>query len=98
MAQWLFDSVGSPIAFIADEHYVYHMSGECIGKIVGGKVWNRQYVGDIVGDRLFYNLAKISNAVQVTLPVSRPGIPTSPPAKSKIRIPPGYRDVYLDEI
>lgn len=98
MTQWLFDSVGSPIAFIANDHYVFHMSGDCIGKIVGGKVWNRDYVGDIVGDRLFYNLLKVKDAIQVTLSVSRPGIPKSPPAKAKVRIPQGYRDVYLDEI
>jgi hypothetical protein len=98
MAKWLFDSVGSPIAFIANEHYVFHISGECIGKIIDGNVWNKQYVGEIRGDRLFYKEKAVNFVPVITLPVSRPGLPTPPMAKSKVLIPPGYRDVYLDEI
>lgn len=98
MAFWLFDSVGSPIAFIASEVYLFHISGKCIGKIIDGKVWNKHYVGEILGDRLYRHQKQVHQHYDMTLPTGRPGVPFPPAAKAKITIPSGYRDVYLDEI
>lgn len=98
MTTWLYDSVGSPIAFIANGNYVFHLSGKCIGKILNGKVWNRKYIGEIIGDRLYHDPAQVFQPLEMTLPASRPGLPSSPAAKAKVAIPRGYRDVYLDEI
>jgi hypothetical protein len=98
MTLWLFDSLGSPIAFIANEDYVFHISGKCIGKIIDGEVWNKKYVGEIMDDRLYYNAAQSYRQLDMRLPHSRPGIPGIPAAKAKANVPSGYRDVYLDEI
>ena len=98
MTQWLYDSLGSPVAFIANEHYVFHISGECIGKVIGTRVWNKQYVGEIMGDRLFCNPLEVHSRKLIMMCISRPGVPTPPRAKMKVPPPLGYRDVYLDEI
>jgi hypothetical protein len=98
MTIWLYDSVGSPIAFVANEHYVFHFSGKCIGRIQNGRVWNTQYVGEIIEDRLYYNQSEANQRLEMSLPVTRPGIPSPPAAKAKAAVPRGYRDVYLDEI
>lgn len=97
MAQWLFDSSGTPIAFINGDK-VFSESGSFIGRLDGDEIWHGEYKGEIVkGDRLLYKTSKGSVIRGMPGTPGIPGIPGTPGSKGSIGLPGGYRDVDLEE-
>ncbi|SDH78225.1 hypothetical protein SAMN04487926_10812 [Paraburkholderia steynii] len=93
MAQWLFSSVGRPVAFVSGEH-VFSDSGEFLGRLYGDEVWHDTYKGEIQRDnRIFFGVSKaggVRNAASVPV---RPGIPAAPVRPHPVELPGGYRDI-----
>lgn len=99
MAKWLYNSSGSPIAFIVDDK-VFSTSGSFIGRLDGNEVWHGSYKGEIVnGNRFLYKTTKGAVIRGTPGTPGTPGIPGIPGSISPITLSMGYRDValYRDE-
>ena len=96
MSTWLYNSSGSPIAFISGDN-VFSRSGRFIGRLEGHEVWHGSYCGEIVMDDRF--LCKTSRGSTIRgipgIP-GTPGIPGIPGQKGGIAIPAGYQDIEID--
>ena len=95
MAEWFFDSGGSPIAFVSGDN-VFSRSGQFVGRLEDGEVWNGHYVGEIVnGDRFLHKYGR-SPVIQGMpgLPPS-PGMPGLPGSRGAIGLLGGYTDVEI---
>ena len=97
MAQWLYDSGGTPIAFIKRDG-VFSENGEFIGRLDGDEIWHGEYRGEIAkGNRLLYETTKGSVIRGTPGTPGTPGIPGRPGSKGAISLPAGYRDVELGD-
>lgn len=96
MATWLYNSSGTPVAFIRDDK-VFSRHGHFVGRLDGSEVWHGSYKGEIVrGDRFLYNTRK-GSVIRGTPGIpGMPGIPGLPGMKAAIALPAGYRDVGLE--
>ena len=47
MATWLYDSSGTPVAFMRDDR-VFSRYGHFIGRLDGNEVWHGRYIGEIL--------------------------------------------------
>ena len=97
MATWLYNSSGTPVAFIRDDK-VFSRHGHFIGRLDDSEVWHGSYKGEIVrGDRFLYNARK-GSVIRGTPGIpGMPGIPGLPGMKAAIALPAGYRDVELED-
>jgi hypothetical protein len=60
MAKWLYNSSGTPVAFIKDDK-VFSKHGHFVGRLDGDEVWHGHYIGEILrGDRFLYDTRKSS--------------------------------------
>lgn len=97
MAQWLYDSTGSPIAFINGDK-VFSRSGHFIGRLDGNEVWHGSYKGEIIkSDRFLYKTSRSTIIRGTPGTPGTPGIPGMPGTKGGISVPTGYRDIDLDD-
>jgi hypothetical protein len=97
MAKWLYDSRGTPIAFISGKH-VFSDDGNFIGNLEDGKVWNGQYIGEIYREdrrvrrtNVMYGLRGLPGLPGI------PGLPGLPGLRSSIMLPLRYEDVKIDQ-
>ena len=98
MAQWLYDSLGDPIAFISGGDKVFSRHGHFVGRLDGNEVWHGRYKGEIVGGDLFlYRHGKGSVIRGVSGTPGTPGIPGIPGSRGSSGMPAGYDDVQLDD-
>ena len=97
MTTWLYNSSGTPVAFIRDDK-VFSRYSHFIGRLDGNEVWHGRYKGEIVkGDRFLYDTRK-GSVIRGTPGVpGMPGIPGLPGMKGAIALPAGYRDVELED-
>ena len=97
MATWLYNSSGTPVAFVKGDT-VFSKHGHFIGRVDGNEVWHGRYIGEILrGNRFFHNTRK-SSVIRGTPGVpGTPGIPGLPGMKGYIALPAGYRDVELKD-
>lgn len=97
MATWLYGSSGTPVAFMQGDR-VFSRYGHFIGRLDGDEVWHGRYIGEILrGDRLLHDTRK-GLVIRGTPGVpGTPGIPGLPAMKAAIMLPPGFRDVELED-
>lgn len=96
MATWLYDSSGTPVAFVKDDK-VFSGYGRFIGRLDSNEVWRGSYKGEIVrGDRFLYDTRKGSIIGGIPGIPGTPGIPGLPGTKGAIALPSGYRDIELE--
>lgn len=102
LTEWLFDSAGQPVAFLAANR-VFSRSGQLVGDIRSystpdaREVWHNSYQGEIVhGNRLLYKEGKLLDQdrgpAKDSPPPSPPRIPEPVPPES---LPPGWRDAEV---
>jgi hypothetical protein len=96
MATWLYDSHGTPIAFVSGQN-VFSRNGQFVGRLEGTEVWNGGYHGEIVsGDRLLSRRGKPSVIRGKPGIPGTPGIPGIPGSTGARGLPGGFDDVRLD--
>ena len=97
MATWLYNSSGTPVAFVEGDK-VFSRYGHFVGRVDGNEVWHGRYIGEILrGNRFLHNTRK-SSVIRGTPGVpGTPGIPGLPGMKGYIAPPAGYRDVELED-
>lgn len=97
MATWLYDSSGTPVAFLSDDK-VFSRHGHFIGRLDDNEVWHGHYIGEIVkDDRFLYDTRKGASIRSTPGVPGTPGIPGMPGMKGAIALPAGYRDVELED-
>ena len=97
MAKWLYNSSGTPVAFIRDDK-VFSKHGRFVGRLDGDEVWHSRYIGEILrGDRFLYDTKKGSVIRGTPSIPGTPGIPGLPGLKGTIVPPVGYQDVELKD-
>jgi hypothetical protein len=104
LTQWLYDSTGEPVAFIAIDH-VFSRSGRFIGTIRvyepthHVEIWHGPYKGEIVeGNRLLWACSPPTEDKGGSAPFFLAQVPRSPEAIGPIKLPVGYADLdWTDE-
>jgi hypothetical protein len=93
MAKWLYNSNGSPVAFINGDN-VFSLSGSFIGRLDDNEIWYGSYKGEILKeDRILYKVNHSSVIHGIPGTPGTPGIPGIPGSKGVISLPSGYEDV-----
>lgn len=95
MSKWLYNSSGTPIAFISGNN-VFLKSGTFLGKLQGDEVWNGNYIGEIVKDDYLARKTSTSHASRVSLvtPAS-PVSPVQPVGRVGTSLPSGFEDIKI---
>jgi hypothetical protein len=96
MATWLYNSRGTPIAFLSGEN-VFSRTGRFVGRLDGNEVWNGRYQGEIVSGDTFLFRRGMSSVVRGKPGTpGTPGIPGTPGSRGGRGLPGGFDDVELD--
>jgi hypothetical protein len=96
MAQWLYNSEGTSIAFVNGKH-VFSQQGKFIGNLDDDEVWHGEYQGEIVeNDRLLYKFNHSQNIRSTPVTPITPLTALTPISKIRRSLPHGYRDIQLD--
>jgi len=95
--KWLYNSQGKPIAFInSNGDKVYSYDGRFIGRLIGDRVMNGGYIGEVVmGDYIFRNIYEPVN-IPVDFLEEMPNVPVFPRYRgSWISLPYNYSDIVI---
>src|SRR6266478_3939940 len=102
LTAWLYDSKGTPIAFLVGKH-VFDSRSRFIGDMIDSEiVWGEgpqgqsPYKGEMEGNRLVFREESRPSLKHVSVvPAVSPGVPTFPECNDAIVLRPGLRDVVL---
>jgi hypothetical protein len=101
MDQWLYNSLGEPVAYITINDHVFHRSGAFIGRLEDGKLFDKhaRYVGEIVqGDRLLRNKGHFNPPRAVPMLAFESTPPEFPFDRPPKPLPPSFVDLEFDEL
>ena len=97
MSRWLFDSHGSPVAFISGSN-VFSRDGRFVGKLDGDEVWNGRYVGEIRSTDRFLRRRTGKGVIRGMPGIpGTPGIPGLPGSRGGIGMPGNYEDGSFED-